>query len=115
MRRSTEEHRAQPFRVHAFASDFDLLDVWRYPIRLDEQVSLSEFLDFLTEMHAQIRNGQSLTARLFRLRRWIGRVFGWDRPTKRDPGVQNWLDKADNPWGIIQLRWKLPSMAGKSF
>ncbi len=31
--------------------------------------------------------------------------------SKRDPGVQNWLDKADNPWGIVQLRWKLPSDA----
>ena len=31
--------------------------------------------------------------------------------SKQDPGVQNWLDKADNPWGIIQLRWKLPSDA----
>lgn len=31
--------------------------------------------------------------------------------SRRDPGVQNWLDKADNPWGIIQLRWKLPSDA----
>ena len=31
--------------------------------------------------------------------------------SKRDPGVQNWLDKADNPWGIIQLRWKNPSDA----
>jgi hypothetical protein len=25
--------------------------------------------------------------------------------SKRDPGVHNWLDKADNPWGVIQLRW----------
>lgn len=31
--------------------------------------------------------------------------------SKRDPGVQNWLDKADNPWGIIQMRWKNPSDA----
>lgn len=31
--------------------------------------------------------------------------------SKRDPGVQNWLDKADNPWGIIQMRWKIPSDA----
>ncbi|MEQ8842705.1 MAG: DUF1214 domain-containing protein [Acidimicrobiales bacterium] len=31
--------------------------------------------------------------------------------SRRDPGVQNWLDKTDNPWGIIQLRWKLPSDA----
>lgn len=24
--------------------------------------------------------------------------------SKQDPGVPNWLDKADNPWGIIQMR-----------
>lgn len=29
----------------------------------------------------------------------------------RDPGVPNWLDKADNRWGIIQLRWNRPSDA----
>ena len=27
----------------------------------------------------------------------------------RDPGVPNWLDKADNPWGMIQLRWNRAS------
>jgi len=31
--------------------------------------------------------------------------------SRRDPGVQNWLDKADNPWGIIQMRWKRPTDA----
>jgi hypothetical protein len=31
--------------------------------------------------------------------------------SRRDPGVHNWLDKADNPWGIIQLRWNRPSDA----
>jgi len=25
--------------------------------------------------------------------------------SKGDPGVPNWLDKADNPWGIIQMRF----------
>jgi hypothetical protein len=25
--------------------------------------------------------------------------------SRRDPGVPNWLDKADHPWGVIQLRW----------
>jgi hypothetical protein len=27
----------------------------------------------------------------------------------RDPGVPNWLDKADIPWGIIQMRWNRAS------
>jgi hypothetical protein len=31
--------------------------------------------------------------------------------SRRDPGVHNWLDKADNPWGIIQMRWNRPSDA----
>ena len=25
--------------------------------------------------------------------------------SKRDPGVHNWLDKADWPWGILQARF----------
>ena len=25
--------------------------------------------------------------------------------SRRDPGVPNWLDKGDYPWGIIQMRW----------
>ena len=29
--------------------------------------------------------------------------------SKRDPGVPNWLDKADYPWGVIQIRWNLAS------
>jgi hypothetical protein len=29
--------------------------------------------------------------------------------SKRDPGVPNWLDKADYPWGVIQMRWNRAS------
>lgn len=29
--------------------------------------------------------------------------------SKRDPGVPNWLDKADYSWGIIQMRWNRAS------
>lgn len=29
----------------------------------------------------------------------------------RDPSVPNWLDKADNTWGVLQLRWNKPSDA----
>lgn len=31
--------------------------------------------------------------------------------SKRDPGVQNWLDKASNSWGILQMRLNRPSDA----
>ena len=29
--------------------------------------------------------------------------------SRRDPGVPNWLDKADVPWGVIQMRWNKAS------
>ncbi|ONH32621.1 DUF1214 domain-containing protein [Pseudofrankia asymbiotica] len=29
--------------------------------------------------------------------------------SRLDPGVPNWLDKADYPWGVIQLRWNRAS------
>lgn len=29
----------------------------------------------------------------------------------RDPGIPNWIDKADHAWGMIQMRWNLPSDA----
>jgi hypothetical protein len=29
--------------------------------------------------------------------------------SRTDPGVPNWLDKADHPWGVIQMRWNLAS------
>ena len=25
--------------------------------------------------------------------------------SRHDPGVPNWLDKADYPWGVVQMRW----------
>jgi hypothetical protein len=31
--------------------------------------------------------------------------------SKADPGVPNWLDKADYPWGVIQIRLNRPSSA----
>ncbi|MBX6387766.1 MAG: DUF1214 domain-containing protein [Frankia sp.] len=29
--------------------------------------------------------------------------------SRRDPGIPNWLDKADYPWGVIQMRWNRAS------
>lgn len=31
--------------------------------------------------------------------------------SKQDPGVPNWLDKADFPWGVIQMRFNRPDAA----
>ena len=39
-----------------------------------------------------------------RPRRLVSRVV-----SKQDPGVHNWLDKADWPWGILQARFYRPT------
>ena len=91
MRRPAEEHLARDFRVHALAADFDLLDVWRFPVVLPRDRSLADFLDFLRRVQGRFRDGRSPAAMLFRLRRGLGRLFGWDDDlpagTRRaDPG-----------------------------
>jgi len=78
MRRPIEDHRNPTWRVHDHATDFDLLDVWRFPIRLEADVPLATVLDFLTEVNSELRTGNGMAAQLFRLRGWLGRVFGWD-------------------------------------
>jgi hypothetical protein len=95
MRRPAADHTACPWRVHALADDFELLDVWRYPVRLGREISLDEFLAFLSETQSEMRRGNGLAARLFRLRGWLGKFFGWDgdrsvpaEPGKREDGVE---------------------------
>ena len=68
MRRSIEDHNVQPWRVHAFAADFELLDVWRFPVRLRANIPLRTFLDFLSEMQSELVRGRGMAAQLFRLR-----------------------------------------------
>ncbi|MEM9176004.1 MAG: DUF2867 domain-containing protein [Myxococcota bacterium] len=82
MRRPNDDHLAEPFRVHELASDFELLDVWRYPIVAPADVSLDTFLEFMTASQRALVTGSGPAALLFRLRGFLGQVFGWDR----DPG-----------------------------
>jgi len=46
MRLPIEEHLKHTWLVSKLAPDFELLDVWRYPIEIDETVPLDRFIDF---------------------------------------------------------------------
>jgi len=64
--------------VHELAADFDLLDVWQFEID-GAQADFPRFVD----LHAGLlgAEGESTTGAaglLFRLRHWLGDVFGWD-------------------------------------
>ena len=78
MRLPVEEHLNHEWRVHSLASDFDLLDVWRFPIELDNRVSLDDFLRFMLSLQRNLADSRGATGALFRLRRVLGRLFGWD-------------------------------------
>ena len=87
MRRPNADHLSQAWRVHSLAEDFDLLDVWRFPIRARHEIPFEMFLDFLEHNQAELREGPGLAAWLFRLRAWLGSIFGWDEETTQPPAT----------------------------
>ncbi len=84
MRRPIEEHLEHAWLVSTLAPDFELLDVWRYPIQLDEQIPLEQFTDFLQSSQRELVSGRGAAGALFRLRSVLGKVLGWD-DDERDP------------------------------
>lgn len=81
MRLESPEHLKHDWWVHDYARDFELLDVWRYPIEGTED----EFDDFvrLHDVPSMVAESSVLVRFLFSLRSALGRVFGWDA-TKGD-------------------------------
>ncbi len=73
------EVQALPLRAHAFLSDAPLHDTWRFRLHgADSDISIRDVLDRFAEFGS---NRIGLTARaLFALRKFLGRLFGWDRP-----------------------------------
>ncbi|MEM9558520.1 MAG: DUF2867 domain-containing protein [Acidobacteriota bacterium] len=78
MRVARSEHRRHTWWVDDYARDFELLDVWRYPI----EAGRDDFAAFL-EIHdteAMVAESSPAVRALFGLRIVLGRVFGWDKP-----------------------------------
>lgn len=79
MRVDPARHRAQPWRVHSLAPDFELLDVWQIPI--EAEPSRGETFDaFFDVVWANgVETGSVIVRALVRLRSMLGTAFGWDR------------------------------------
>jgi hypothetical protein len=97
MRSTREIHRARPWRVHTLVPDFELIDVWRFELRLEPERG---FDVFLATFWAAIRAIEH--SWLSRIRVAVGRTMGWDaKPHSRPiPGgiehsVAERLDDAD--------------------
>lgn len=85
MRLPIEEHRKHVWLVSRLAPDFELLDVWRYPIELDQSISLDRFVDFMESSQRDLASSRGAAGALFRLRAVLGKIFGWDGDEKK-PG-----------------------------
>jgi len=93
MRRSVEDHDDPAWRIHAVAQDFELLDVWRFPIRVEGDIDFATVVDFLNETQATMSQRSGLASGLFRLRMFLGRVFRWDEET-RDLAIPGSVEKS---------------------
>lgn len=82
-RLTPEDHRARTWRVDTVASDFELLDVWRTPMAGGPD-QLRDALATFESMEPD-KSSSGASRALFRLREWMGRVFGWDRQANQLP------------------------------
>lgn len=98
MRQPLAAHTGQELVVHAIVRDFDLLDVWRFPIEIDSTTPLSAFTDHLRGSFSDASRQRGAAAFLFRLREWLGDRFGWDEgPRLPIPGCSELSVRARLP------------------
>jgi hypothetical protein len=83
MRLDKNEHERHPWRVRSLAADFELLDVWDYPIVAD--AAAGEDFSMFCRMLADETGGVDPPVRgfagfLFRVRNGLGRLLKLDEP-----------------------------------
>lgn len=78
MRLPLKDHTKHPWRAITLAPDFTLLDVWRYPIEIDNSVGLETFIGFTESFQRDFAKSHGAAGALFRLRGLLGKLFGWD-------------------------------------
>jgi hypothetical protein len=72
------DHLARPWRVHALAPDFELLDVWRFGSR-GRADDFPAFARTMAAMDGVVAQTNWATRALFGLRVALGKVLRWDR------------------------------------
>lgn len=71
------EHLTPDFRVHAFLNDFELEDVWQYPVTLTSNQSLHLFIAYFNKSLDRIAN-KGVSGFLFQTRFLIGKWLNLD-------------------------------------
>jgi len=78
MRLTLEHHKQRDWLVHDLLDDFELDEVWAYPITADPARG-EDFAAFCAMARETADQPGGATGALFKLRLFLGRVFGWDK------------------------------------
>lgn len=81
MRINQEEHLKQPWRVHRLLPDLRIEDVWELPVEMEANQGIGEVYHAFVKAMANTVNKGAAGA-LFKLRFFLGRVFGWEIEAK---------------------------------
>jgi hypothetical protein len=81
MKRPATAHTGQPWRIHAIAPDFGLIDVWELPVSggPEDFPRLVDLIVYDDDYHVSTRASHLL----FAIRWKVGRILGWDDPGQR--------------------------------
>lgn len=88
MRIDPKEHLKHNWRVHELMTDFDVEDVWRLPVILHAEHSLSLVQDQFAKAINKIESS-GLAGLLFKLRFFLGRLFKWDEKSPQTKVTPN--------------------------
>lgn len=81
MKIKNEEHYKQDWIVHHLLEDFEVEDVWQFPVELQTEHTIAIFQAQFFEAMDQLSQ-KGLAGWLFKLRTFLGQIFGWDNAIK---------------------------------
>jgi len=79
MQIDNKAHYQQTWIVHDLLADFEVEDVWQFPVELNNEHSIPLFQEQLFSSMEQLSQ-KGLPGMLFKLRFFLGDLFGWDKP-----------------------------------
>ncbi|MEM8997137.1 MAG: DUF2867 domain-containing protein [Acidobacteriota bacterium] len=85
MRLVITEHARHGWWVSDYARDFELLDLWQYPIEAERREDFEIFLE-VHDMVEMVKDTSIVVRALFGVRLVMGRIFGWDDPGSDSEG-----------------------------
>ncbi len=78
MQIKTSEHYKQAWLVHDLLADFEVEDVWQFPVKLDEKHTIPIFQNQLFAAMEKLSQ-KGIPGLLFKFRFFLGELFGWDK------------------------------------